>query len=112
MPRLRARCRRKEVHKVLGENLFIDLGDDLGVKRADFRNCLIGTPSRSIWGLIAAIMIAAASSEAVSVSIMNLLIRAPAFLRIEDFNKSQHRMLTVKRKTPAYTISIWDFGGI
>ena len=21
-------------------------------------------------------------------------------------------MLTVKRKTPAYTISIWDFGGI
>ena len=89
MPRLRARCRRKEVHKVLGENLFIDLGDDLGVKRADFRNRLIGTPSRSIWGLIAAIMIAAASSEAVSVSIMNLLIRVPA-----------------------HTISIWDFGSI
>lgn len=83
------RCRRKEVHKVLGENLFIDLGDDLGVKRADFRNRLIGTPSRSIWGLIAAIMIDAASSEAVSVSIMNLLIWVPA-----------------------YTISIWDFGGI
>ena len=58
------------------------------------------------------IMIAAASSEAVSVSIMNLLIRVPAFLRIKGFNKSQRRMLTVKRKIPAYTISIWDFGDI
>ena len=60
MPRLRARCRRKEVHKVLGENLFIDLGDDLGVKRADFRNRLIGTallvedylPIPSVYGIL------------------------------------------------------------
>ena len=43
---------------------------------------------------------------------MNLLIWVPAFLRVEGFNKSQRRVLTVKRKIPAYTISIWDFGSI